>query len=407
MLLFAHISFIAFVVWFFGTKANSELKPWYYAGLIWRMALALIFGWTFFIHFEEGDTVHFFTKANELADLANVTPDQYIDYLLSSHFPHYKAEARNDFFIKIVSILSLLTNNNYWIISLYFSLLSFASVWYLYKNMVGLFPSHKYAAALGFLIFPGPIFWTSGILKDSIIFSAFLFITAICLKLLLRKKTSPWEAIGVLISFYLIWELRYFIFALTAIGFIITLIEVHFASALTSIRSKLTFWSFVLPIMVIAASYLSANLNLLRFPYAITENYHLMVSLSQDGKYFSFDIEPTWVSIFTNLPQSISIGLFRPIFKSDTLIYLPYGLENLCVALLTIASFCYYIKRPMKIHFPAILVLGYILTCATIFPLSSPNIGTLMRYKAIYLPLMIYIISIPLSSSLLQDRLKS
>ena len=93
----------------------------------------------------------------------------FSDYaeLLAHEYPVLR-EPRTTFFIKIVSVFYLLTSNNYWITSIYFSLISFLGSWILTNELVKHNRRLKIPAVLALFYFPEFVFWTSGILKESI-----------------------------------------------------------------------------------------------------------------------------------------------------------------------------------------------------------------------------------------------
>ncbi len=90
-------------------------------------------------------------------------------------------EPRALFLSKVVSVFGLFTASNYWIISCYFSCLAFAGAWYLVKIIRRCNAHYTLAAVLAFLFFPSVVFWSSGIVKESLAMASLYFLSAVFL----------------------------------------------------------------------------------------------------------------------------------------------------------------------------------------------------------------------------------
>ncbi len=72
--------------------------------------------------------------------------------------------------------------------SLYFSAISFFSSWFLVQKINRLFEGVQPAAILGFLFFPSVVFWSAGVIKESLAMAALFFLSLIFLKVWKREK---------------------------------------------------------------------------------------------------------------------------------------------------------------------------------------------------------------------------
>jgi hypothetical protein len=386
------------LLWFGFRKRSVHLDAkLFWLGLMVRVFGGLSFAVIYLLWIKEGDTIAFFYKATDLADLALNFPNKYFDFLISSQHDLYKSEGRDGFFIKILSVFALATNNNYWLTTVYFSILSFFPIWYLINVIYLKFPNHKWSLIAAFLILPSPIFWTSGILKDCLVFTSLALIMTGLFKIHFDQKLKWYDVVGLIISLILLFKLRYFLFGLTSAGLIAITMNRFIFSKIDRLISTMAIWVLIIIICVSGISLINPNLYPSNFPKALYDNYVTILNHSEAGNTLEFNLQPHWWSLIVHVPESLFSGLYRPFLGEASSYHLIHGLENLGLIILSIFSMIYLKKSP---HPNALFLIGllFILILATFFPLASPNFGSLMRYKAIYLPLLFYFVSIvPLS----------
>ncbi|MEP4533298.1 MAG: hypothetical protein ABJ004_09430 [Cyclobacteriaceae bacterium] len=384
-----HVIIIATIVWLVANRvANSLDKKWFWVGIAIRFCGATTFALIYAVWIGGGDTIHFFNQGSELANLAKTDFISYLDYISSSQHDMYKSERRDGFFIKIVSFFCLFTNNNYWITTAYFALISFFSSWFFISSLFKT-SAEKSALIFAFLIFPTPIFWTSGIMKDTIIWSAIVVSLGSIIRIRQRSGITIKEILLLSVALILLFELRYFLFGAT-LGLIVIVLIDHFIqrSQLSKTR-RWTIWGSLFLLVMTSISLLNPNLYPSNFPQALFDNYEQIIQNSENGKFLIFHLQPTWVSIFKNLPPSLFSGLFRPFPGEGGWFYLLHGIENILLLTTTVYS-VFKIKSIPTPGVPVFAALFFILVLASLTPLAAPNFGTLMRYKATYLPFLAY-----------------
>ena len=391
-----HIIAISFLSWFIVTKIGSDLdlRRWLWTGLAIRIAAGFSFGLIYLYYVGGGDTLYFFDQANELATLAKKDFYSYLHFLFSEQYPHFKSEARNGFFIKILSVFSIVTNNNYWITSLYFSILSFLGVAYLVKILSCLYPNQKLFVVISFLVIPSPIFWTSGIMKDSIIFSLLLYIAAIVILIQHNKKVSWIHFICISLGLFVMWKLRHFSAAIGMLALFSSFINQLFNQYKLSVKWRIFGWICCLTLGLGTLSLLNRNLNFDYLPRAIYDNYLALIDISRGVNQINFtSLRPNWIDLTISFPKSLVTGLYRPFIWEGSTFILPHKLENLAIIGLSLFS----LKRISCLKIPNFLVsLAFclILLLATLMPLAIPNFSSLVRYKAIFLPFLFYFLLI-------------
>jgi xanthosine utilization system XapX-like protein len=406
-LILINVIFLILLVWLASRHMHRQLsRGWFWVGCGLRLIAAFAFGAIYFIYLGEGDTLHFFSKASELSDMARSDWTAYVEYLFSSQFEMYKADRRDGFFIKAVSFFCLLTGDHYWLTTAYFALISFFATWYFIGSLSSI-TQNKHALVFAFLLLPTPIFWTSGVMKDTLVWVAMM----ISLGGLLKIKKPPGASIGEiivgLIGLFILFRLRYFLFGITfGVCVIVILDQILLANQATRKTQFLT-WGISFVAIICFISLLNPNLYLSNFPQALFDNYQQIIQNSEADKALIFEPNPTWESVILHLPQSLFAGLFRPFLGEGSPWIWLHGLENLLI----LSGFTYSIIKIKSVSSPGMSLLcaiGFLLILAALMPLASPNFGTLMRYKAAYLPFLSYFtLYIPLSRLFLNQSIKS
>jgi hypothetical protein len=197
-----NLLFIFSVSWWIWKSESAAIRKFYWPALILKLAAGILVGIIYSRYYTQSDTFFFFNQAVDGASKVDDGLTKYFNFLFSSSGGYYLGEDRMNFLIKVTSIFCLLTFNNYWIISLYFSLFSFLSAWWLTKLISNYIPGMAISACIAFLFFPSCIFWSSGIMKESLAMTALFFLAGVFLKLWFEKKIL---VVHILVYLFFIW----------------------------------------------------------------------------------------------------------------------------------------------------------------------------------------------------------
>ena len=357
-------------------------------------------GWVYFYYYQGGDTINFFQDAERLTALAYQHPIQYLRTLRGSEpLPVsllFAEQPRALFFVKIVSVINIFTHQNYWPTSLYLSLFSFVGVWLLANEIVRWYPSTKYAVAIAFFVYPSFVFWSSGVLKESIAILALCLCVWAALRWLRSEKVSyRWGYVGLLlIATLLLWKLKYYYAGVLVPTLIASVGSQYVLKRSQSAVAWMTF-GLVWLLLLGLASQLHPRLDPTTLAQLLIEQHDRIVQLSEPDNIIHFyELRPTWESLLQNLPLAWFSGLFRPllwdVFPADGAAVFRYavGLENTLLLLLFLRSvvkaFFTTLNHKTRLWLMATLVYASVL--AILLAWVSPNFGTLMRYKVAFLP---------------------
>jgi hypothetical protein len=149
-------------------------------------------------------------------------PDVFKHLVDTQNFSHSCSDwvTNNSFIIRLNVLLNYLSLTNIWINTLFFNFFSFIGLVALYKAIQSYFKPVESKLYLPIFLMPSVVFWSSGILKESIFFMAFGFWLHSFLRLVnSRKKVSDMFIIAFTSWLILSVKLHVFILVLFC-GFI-------------------------------------------------------------------------------------------------------------------------------------------------------------------------------------------
>lgn len=386
---------ISFLVW---RKSNHVLRKLYWPSLAVKIAAGIALGIIYSAYYTLSDTFTFFELAADKADLARSDFSAYIRFLFSKSEGYFLGEHRTVFYTKVTSVLALITGSNYWLTSAYYSLISFFSAWHLTKTITRVLPEFKVAACIAFLFFPSVVFWSSGVIKESLTMTALFFLTAVFLKIWARERISMVSIVLAVVGAWIIFNLKYYYLAV----FIPITASALLARWICGVRKieigyqQIALWICLLGGGFFLTTFLHPNFSLNKLLNVIVANNKIfMDACTPDDVIHFYNLQPTWSSMLVNSPWALISGLFRPfVWEANTIFKFITGLENLVLLILAIFSLQYF-KRVFTSQY-RLLILSTILYCIVLsifLALSTPNFGTLARYGVGFLPFLVLLVS--------------
>jgi hypothetical protein len=133
-----------------------------------------------------------------------------------------------------------------------------------------------------------------------------------------------------------------------------------------------------------------------RFLKVIVDNYQQFTFVSAPGDFIEYPLlEPEVKSILSHSPKALLSGLFRPfVWEVHTSFQLLVAVENLVLILLFITSLT-KLKDSLRTEQRLLLfsTAVYIILLCIFLALSTPNYGTLSRYKTGFLSFFFLLIA--------------
>lgn len=399
-------------------RQRTPLRLFYWPAFIVKSIAGVCLGLLYMHYYNGEDTLMYFSDANALSNFASRDPWAFVRFLWSGDVaPNgvtlVGTQPRALFFTKFACIVSLLTGGNYWVISLWFSFISFLSAWYLTSFL------HKHfkmtvAPVIAFLFFPSVVFWTSGLEKEGLAMAMMYFITVIFLKLYTKTTLRYWEWLFLPFAFWILWSIKYYFLAVFLPVASTLLVMRLLVMKYWQIKSKAMYaviWISIFLVPLYIASIVHPNFYPERFLDVIISNHDAFVALSEDHDIIHYDrLSSSAGDIIRNMPLALTSGIFRPfLWESVNPIQIIAAIENLFIAVLTlwsITNLLYPKGRSGMTITPLVAgTLIFVGLLAVFLSLSTPNFGTLSRYRVGFLPYYVLVTILPISAARKFDRL--
>ncbi|MDH3711848.1 MAG: hypothetical protein OER04_18310 [Cyclobacteriaceae bacterium] len=386
-------------IWQFSKyQSKNELYRYFWAGYLWKLMLGLLMGYWYAQYLGGGDTWTYFEDASTLARSAAKHPAGYLQSFFKKGVDSWilpqlgtAGEPRALFMVKLLSVFAIFTASNYWLMSVYLSTLSFMGIWLVAARISESYPGSHKAAAWAFLFMPSVIFWSSGISKESVFMGAWGFMVSYSWPYFKNWQPPHLAKVLVLVLLvYLMYRLKYYYMAvILPVGLTSLLIyqwnprERHFLFA----------WIGVFLAVVVVASWLHPNL----YPHHILEVIktnagEIALKSSPQALIKYQDHQNPLIWSFINFPKAFFSGLLRPYWGDWAGIWQNLAIvENGLLWILGLGSLSSIRKGQFdsKKMLPVII---YIAVMAAFLALATPNLGTLSRYKVVFMPVLVYIL---------------
>jgi hypothetical protein len=398
-----HFALIFYCVYFLSKKWSIRSEKLFWSAFLVRGVSGISLGLVYTHYYPAGDTWSFFNDAKIFSAYAH---DHFFSYVkmivgfgesqsivneLNNH------DLRSIFFIKIISVFCLLSFDNYWVCAAYFSLLSFIGAWLLHRKITDIFSNSHHASVVAFLFFPSVVFWSSGLEKESIALCGIYFLTSGFLSLIFSKKSVKLFWLLVIPVCYIVWELKYYWTVVFFIS-IFTALMLRFLMTRSSVieRHLNTAWFVLFSVIGVLLSFTNFNFHLDRFPEVIASSYNDLAAISDPKNLIHyFQLNQSWTSLIINAPWALLSGLFRPVIgEGRGLFGIIASIENFFMLTFSVAALLNLRKAFHSSHQIILLTaLSYCIVLCVFLALSTPNFGTLSRYRVGFLPFFVFVIA--------------
>ncbi|TDN40373.1 hypothetical protein E4631_11480 [Hymenobacter sp. UV11] len=388
--------------------AAPRLRRWLLPALAWRLLLTAIG-----TQFPESDMVYAVINSKLIASVLWEQPARALVVLQNASFTwqgahfHMYAWSNTLFWYKIIALLSLATGGQLWLDALYLSIGCFIGCWYLVRALAQTLPATPAGAGLvAFLLWPTLVWWTNGLTKETLLVGTGAGFVALALPVLYGSGLPRrfWLAVGQLVGGLLLaWvmvRMRYY-FALPLVGGVLALAAVRRATRRGWLRPAAGPQVGALLLLLTLAGAVAGALGgeqmeLTYFSHEVDANYHHGLLTSPNRPHVTYaDWDPTPLGLLRHAPLAAAQVLVRPWLGESALpLYVGAALENaLLLALVLLALVAAGQGRGGRLPVAlTVLLLVYCLLLAAFIGLSTPNFGTLSRYRAGLLPWLLLLL---------------
>lgn len=323
----------------------------------------------------------------------------------------------NNFLVtKMVAIFSFISFGKYMVINLIFALIAFTGAWKLFLFFYEQYPKLHQKFAIAILYLPTFVFWSSGILKDSICVAAIGWITYALYEIFYRKKNVIKNSLIVMLFSYLLIILKVYIL-ISYVPFFILFIILKNVQSVNNIALKF----LLAPALILGSMYgftkalksygdelgQFAVKDLTKSIKRYNKAYENQANSGTANSNFSLGVEfdGSMVGLLKLAPVAVSTTFFRPfLWESHKPSTLLSSIEALLLMLFTlyIVFKAGFIKFFKLITSDPLIMYCFLFSCvfALFVGASTLNFGSLVRYKIPCMPF--YLISL----FLIYDKVK-
>ena len=323
-------------------------------------------------------------------------PDLLVDPTNISYFMNQS----NLVIAQLVVFFSFFSFGSYIVMNLFFSLIAFSGMWKLFMFFYEQYPRLHKQIAIATLFLPSLVFWSSGILKDSVCIGMLGWLAYSLYHLLYKIKQPAKNIIALLFSAFAIYIIKPYILFSFIPFFILSLILLQI-QRIKNIFLKITIGILILVGFISAVYVLSDKLKDEMGVFALESLTDRVQSQQETFKDISYqaessfslgvDYDGSFLGMFKIAPAAIVATLFRPfLWESRKISTLLSSLEGL--GILILSFYVLFKVGPFRfvsstIRDPMILFCFFFsLVFAVFVGTTTLNFGTLVRYKIPCLP---------------------
>lgn len=353
-----------------------------WVGLYYGQLAQMVDTWSFHFYGIEENRI---LLSNPIEYFTNIFRDDYrtgaVGFFASSN--SYWNDLKVNAMIKILSIFNLFSLNNYFTNVIFFSFFSLFGPIAVYRVMNDVFPNKKVQVLLATFLVPSFLYWTSGIHKDGLLFTAIGIIVFQVYFGLKNKRFSLISLISIAFSLLIILVLRNFLIVIFIPALLIWVISNRFPNHTRTVY--FTGYAFFI-LLFFSLKYVHPSLN---FPEAVVNKQMEFSKLTGGSIIPMKKLHPTAVSFFLNAPQALNLSLIRP-YPSDVkhLLSLAAATEINFLLLLFLMFLFWRVKtKPSSqflyfclfFSFSLLLTIGY----------TVNFLGAIVRYRSLIIPFLI------------------
>ena len=374
-----------------------------------KIIFALLFVLIHCYYYRGGDTFLYFAGGELFIEQIKNNPTNIFSILFSSHAELINLPYSDNYsvinYIKspdvlFMSIILLITGNNYLTASIIYTVITAIGIWKLYITMCKLYPSLYKLFALGILFYPSLGIWGSGILKDPLTLCSIGFIFHATYSLINAKKIIN-PIFLILISIYVCFILKPYIL------YVFVPIILLWSQSQLSNKLKKPFFKFTITPMILilfgfggfyAINSISTgagkySLDSVRSVAEGFQSWHTYLAETRDQSGYNLgEVNFTPLGVFKKAPEAFFVAYFRPFLIVDTrnIATLFEAIQNFVLLTITIYIIAKVgILKSFKLIFLNNNLRAFMLF-AVIFGITvgitSYNFGALSRYKIPSLP---------------------
>ncbi len=364
----------------FATKIVAGMAYYYIHNEIYPIDQNRFFNAGEIIHSSIGESIWYYLRL-VFGPNANYLDIPIFKY---AYYTDYWSHSGNYAMVRFHAFCRLFSMGFYSVHVIFMAFLMLIAGLLFYKVFSKLNLYHPYILLIILFGIPSLVFWTTGIHKDGFIY----FGLGICLYNLyefVEEKAKWYNLFGLVLGVFMISTIRFYLNVL--------LLPALAMLFYTLLRPEHAFWKFTIVYLVgaLVAILLNALIPSINVYEVIVERQSEFIIEGGGSNFEVRHLAPNFFSIVTFIPTALFNASFRPLpWEISSAIQMVSGVEIALVTLVFILGFVYR-KPTIKWHPVIVFILFYALSNLLLIGLLVSNSGTLVRYRAIALSLLVLV----------------
>ena len=301
-------------------------------------------------------------------------------------YDSYWNDLTGNIIIKLVSIFNILSRGDYYINSLFFNFIIFFGHVTFYKLFIKIYPHKKTGVIIGCFLLPSTIYFSSGIHKDGLVFLMLSILIYFVYQWQQQNKITIKRLLLICVCLLFLFLIRPFIF--------IALVPALLAWFI-AVKTKWPAWC------IFTGVYLISGLLFFNIGQVFNKIKPMEIIIAKQTEYLKLvnsdteikltPLQPNFKSFATNAPQALNHLLLRPyVWELPVKSLLPLNIELAFYQILFLL-FLFFRKRDAESanRLFYCFIVFFTLTIFLLIGYIVPNLGSIVRYRSIYLPLLI------------------
>lgn len=391
-----------------GIKINKNPEYKYFIlGLSMKVIGGFLFAALTVYYWKGGDTLSYYKSGVDLSNVIIQNPIRGIELIFTNindfdvtgdNFHPYSVGFINDndilLMVKITSILNIIGLFSYGTTTVLFASVSFIGLWMAYSNLCKIYPKFSKQLLIGFFMTPSIIFWSSGVLKDTVTMSCIGWIMYSFSNILFFKRRILLSICLIFVSSIFIYILKpYILYILIPCMLIWT--QSYLKNLIKGSFIRIVLIPLIMIFFLIATAIIFKEISAGAGRYDLNKiektldgfqswHSHLAETQDQSGYTLSkFEYGPIgFIKIF---PEALNVTFFRPyLWEIRNVPTLIGAIESLILLYLVVyliftrrGNFfrLIFYNKDIRFMFIFAILFGFIVG------ISSYNFGALSRYK--------------------------
>ena len=403
------------IFWVFRNRRyqDKQLRQHFLPALLLRFLGAVLTACMYQYYYGYGDTYYYFFGVNDIFNALLSKPQAAYEMIFVDYFSWsletYNSVTLRSFFIKeseapvirIAGLVSPLGLGTYIGTSFALTVFSFLGSWAMYRVFYDLYPKRHLPLAFAVLYLPSMWFWSTGIMKDSIVMGALgIYVNGVYYGIIRKEKKVVRSIFFIILGAILMKNIKDYVLLAILPATIVWVFFMYKERIQNDLLRRLASPIFF-GVGAIGGAVLINVLGSIFPQYtfagfmeeAAKMQWWLKLSTERDGGtgYDLGTLEPTVTGLLKAFPKAVNVALFRPyLWEARKIIVIPSAIEALFTLGLTVYVFFRVGLRRILVAIVADPVVLFCMIFAIIFAFAvgftSFNFGALARYKIPCLP---------------------